>query len=254
MTLVLALLRRRILDVIRYPVEWLTGIVVLYAIFLMLFLGAKTFGGDAIQSRAALSALVVGYVVFMLTQQAYQSFSNQIFQESTTGTLEQLALSPYGLLRVMLVDFLAQSVVAVFQLGIVILPIMATTGLWLHFDIISVAVLLGLTMTGVLGLGLGLGSLAMVFKRIGGVVGLLGLSFMLLVAAPVDRYPVLKLLPVAHGNFELRQVLVGRSSIFARPRELAILFGVSSVYVLLGMVAFRFMDARARERGLLGQY
>jgi ABC-2 type transport system permease protein len=139
-------------------------------------------------------------------------------------------------------------------IGVVIVPIMATTGRWLHFDVPSVAVVLVLTMAGVVGLGLVMGGLALVFKRMQTLGGFLGLAFLPLVAAPVDRFPLLKLLPVAHGNTLLRGVLVQRRSVFGRPLELAILLAVSTAYLALGVAVFRVMERQARERALLGQY
>jgi ABC-2 type transport system permease protein len=253
-TLVATVFRRRMLEAVRYPVEFAAGIVVFYVIFLVLFLGAQTFGGGRVRAGDTLAAVVVGYIVFMLTQQAYQSLSGAVTRESSAGTLEQLALSRYGLTTVLLTDFWAETATSVVMFGFVLVGIMATTSRWLHLDMLSVSILLVLTMTGVLGFGLLMGGLALVFKRVGGTAGFLGFTFLALVAAPVDRYPLLKLLPVAHGNFLLRQTMVKSQSLFAHPAELVILIAVSAVYLLLGIVVFRLMDDQARKRALLGQY
>jgi ABC-2 type transport system permease protein len=254
MTLVVTVFRRRVLDYLRYPFEAVASIGAYYALFLVLFFGAKAFGGARVSSSDSLSAIAVGYVVFLLTQQAYQSIQGQIQQESMAGTLEQIAMSRYGLTKVLLTDSLALAAVTVVMLSLVIVPIMATTGRWLHFDVPSVAILLALLMTGVSGLGLLMGGLAMVFKRVQGVAGLLQMTFLALVAAPVDRFPVLKLLPVAHGNFLLRRTLVQGRSAFATPAELGILVVVSLAYIALGVTVFKRMDGIARDRALLGQY
>ena len=154
----------------------------------------------------------------------------------------------------LLTDFLVQSAITTVQFGVVLIPIMATTGRWLHFDVVSVVPIAVLMMSGVVGLGLLMGGLAMVFKRVGGVAGILQMSFLFLVAAPVERYPLLKLLPVAHGNTLLRDVLVKERSVYARPAELLILLGVSTAYLVVGCAVFNRMDRLARDRALLGQY
>lgn len=254
MTLFATIFRRRLLDWLRYPMEAILSIGVFYVIFLVLFFGAKTFGGPNVSGGETLSAIAVGYVMFVLTMQAYQSFGAFVQQESTAGTLEQLALSRYGLLAVLLTDFVASAAVTTSILGLVIVPIMATTGRWLHFDAPSVVVLLVLTMTGLVGLGLVMGGLTMVFKRIASAAGLVSFTFLFLVAAPVDRYPLLKLLPVAHGNFLLRETLVGGISAFSRPSDVVILLAVSTVYLAAGCVVFHVMDGKARDRALIGQY
>jgi len=111
-----------------------------------------------------------------------------------------------------------------------------------------------LIIAGLVGVGLAMGGLALVFKRMQTLSSFLGLAFLPLVAAPVDRYPLLKLLPVAHGNALLRSVLVGGRSVFTEPLELLILIGVSAAYVVVGVVMFRLMERQARDRALLGQY
>jgi ABC-2 type transport system permease protein len=254
MTLVATFFRRNIRLWLSYPVEAVITVVVYYAIFLVLFIGAKTFGGPSVSTGDTLSSIAVGYVVFFMTQQSYQNIQSQITQESTAGTLEQLALSRYGLLPVLLTDFLVQSMITTLQFGVVLIPIMATTGRWLHFDVVSVVPVTILLMAGVVGLGLFMGGLAMVFKRVGGVAGVLQMSFLFLVAAPVDRYPLLKLLPVAHGNALLRESLVHGRSTSAQPSELLILLVVSAAYLTAGCIVFNRMDRMARDRALLGQY
>ena len=254
MTLTAALFRRRFLDYARYPAEMVMTVAAFYLIFLVLFFGAKTFGGSRVSTGDTLSAIVVGYVVFMLTMQSYQQFGAQIMQESQAGTLEQLALSPYGLTAVLLVDFAAQTAFMTIIVGVVIVPIMATTGRWLHFAVVDVALLTLLTLAGVVGFGLIMGGFAMVFKRMNAIGGFVSLAFLPLVAAPVERYPLLKLLPVAHGNTLLRHVLVRKESAFARPGDLLVLVAVSAGYVAIGCLVFAAMERKARERALLGQY
>jgi ABC-2 type transport system permease protein len=254
MTLVATVARRRVVEMLSYPMEFFFGILALYAVFLILFFGVKAIGGPRLGAGDTLSAIAVGYVVFMLTQQSYQAISSQITRESTTGMLEQLALSPSGLLSVLLVDFFVQAFTSLVMVSFVMVGIMATTGRWLNFDVLSVVSLLVPTLVGVIGLGSVLGALALVFKRISAIAGFLSMSFVFLVAAPVDRYPLLKLLPIAHGNALLREVLVKGRSVFGFPGELALLLAVSFVYIGLGVIVFVFMDKQARERGLLGQY
>lgn len=250
-----AVARRRALELIRYPFEFFVTIGALYAIFLALFLGAKALGGPGTRTSTAISGLAVGYVVFILTQQTFQAFGAMLMNESATGTLEQLAMSPYGLATVLLGDFAAQSVMNSFTFGAVILPIMATTGHWLHFDVLSIVPLVVLMMGSVVGLGLAVGGLATVFKRINGVVAVLQFSFLFLVAAPVDRYPLLRLLPVAYPNFVLRRVLVRGASLGSLPAaNLALMVAVVLGWLVIGLAVFARMEREARDRALLGQY
>lgn len=254
-TLVVTVLRRRCIEVARYPVELVGGLAIFYAFFLMLFLGARAFGGEAVRSGDTLSAIAVGFVVFIVAQQSYQAVAQQLVMESAAGTLEQLAMSPVGLRRVLLVDFVVQALVLVATLGVVIFPIMLTTRRWLHLDPLSVVPLVLVMITGVVGLGLVLGGIVMVAKRAQAAAQVIGFAFLFLVAAPVFDKPLLKLLPVAHGNGLLRRVMVDGTSLGALGgRELAILCAVNTGWLVLGLFVFGVMENKARDKALLGQY
>lgn len=253
-TLLSTVLRRRVIEVMRYPLELVSGIVIFYLFFLMLFLGARTFGGESVRTGDTLSAIAIGYVVFVLAQQSYQAIGQQLLLESTQGTLEQLAMSPVGLRRVLLTDFFSQTLIFGCTFGIVIFPIMLTTGRWLHFDL-GVVPILAVMMSGIVGVGLTMGGLAIVFKRIQTLGQIVGFTFLLLVAAPVRDQPFLKLLPLAHGNTLLREVTVNRLSLIdIGAAELLTLLAVNGGWMLLGLIVFGRMEKQARQRALLGQY
>ena len=255
MTTFLAVLRRRLrLDLVRYPLESIAQIVLYYVLFLVLFLGARAVGGSSVVRGNTVSSIVVGYIVFMILQQCLSAIYGGIREESTTGTLEQLAMADFGLLVILAMDFAVGAISSIVQMSVTLVPIMATTGRWLHFDAVSVAVLLVPTVAGVFGLGLAMGGLGLVFKRVAGIAGFVAMGFLALVAAPVDRVPILKLLPVSHGNALLRDALVDGQAALARPLELATLLCVSAAYLVGGAFVFRRMDRIARNRGLLGQY
>ena len=255
MTLVATVFRRRVIEMSRYPFDLLGGLVIFYIFFLMLFLGAKAFGGSDVATGDSLSTVAVGFVVFVLCQQAYQTIGNQLLLESTEGTLEQLAMSPVGLRRVLLVDFLAQSLVLVVSLGVVVFPIMLTTGRWLHLDPLSIIPLIAVTLTGVVGLGFAIGGIVIVAKRAQAAAQMIGFAFLLLLAAPVFEQPAFKLLPIAHGNALLGRVMVdGRSILDLGAGELLTLVAVNAAWLTLGLVVFGAAERKARDRALLGQY
>jgi ABC-2 type transport system permease protein len=247
--------RRRVIEFMRYPFDLVTGMCVFYVIFLAIFYGDRSFGSAEARSGSGVSALVIGFVVFVLTQQTFQGFGSQLINESAAGTLEQLAMNRYGLVSVLLADFSAQAAVNTVVIGLVIVPMMATTGQWLHFDALTVIPLMLLTMGSVVGLGLAVGGCALVFKRINGLAGVLQFGFIFLVAAPVDRFPLLKLLPIANANFILREALIRGRSLYDHPiSELCLLVGVVIGWLVVGLVVFSIMESKARQRALLGQY
>jgi ABC-2 type transport system permease protein len=140
-------------------------------------------------------------------------------------------------------------------MSVALVPMMATTGKWMHFDAISLVPILALTLAGVGGVGLAMGGVAMVFKRITAVAQILQFGFVGMIAAPVGRYPGFKALPLALGFSMMRRVMVEGESIFRQPAtDFALLALNTAAYIALGAVIFTRMDRQARVRGLLGQY
>ena len=80
--------RRRVIEFLRYPFDLVTGMCVFYVIFLAIFYGDRSFGSEAARSGTGVSALVIGFVVFVLTQQTFQAFGQQLINESAAGTCE----------------------------------------------------------------------------------------------------------------------------------------------------------------------
>lgn len=91
---------------------------------------------------------------------------SKIQVELLKGTLEQLAMSPLGFGRVLLSRLAAAFLFDLLVMLLFLLLMMASTGKWLHLDLLSLLPLLLLTMAGVLGIGFIMGGLALVFKQI----------------------------------------------------------------------------------------
>ena len=132
---------------------------------------------------------------------------------------------------------------------------MIVTGRWLHLDVVSLLPLILLTLAGVYGIGFAIGGLALVFKRIESFVQIFQFAIVGLIAAPVDRFPVLRYLPLAEGARLIRRVMTEGLSIFELPAtDLFFLFANSTIYLGLGFLAFKLLENVARDRGLLGHY
>jgi ABC-2 type transport system permease protein len=111
----------------------------------------------------------------------------------------------------------------------ILLLLMVTTGRWLHLDVVSLLLLVLLTLAGVYGIGL--------------------------IAAPVDRFPILRALPLVEGNRLIRQVMAGGLSIIQLPAgDLPALVINSAFYLGIGLIAFNLLLKTAKNRGLLGHY
>lgn len=253
--LAVALLKRNLIELRRYPLQ-LVGIALgLSAGFLVIFLGLRAFGGRGFTSGDAPSVIGIGYVLFFLMQIAYQELTSQLTNESLQGTLEQLALSRPGLLVTLCMEFFVNVATYLVAIVGVFVGVMLITGRSLRLDPVSLVPLLVLTLASVGGIGLALGGLTVVFKRIQPLSQFMQLAFIGLLAAPVERVPLLKALPVALGYNLIQDVMVHGASIFQLPPgDLLLLVLNAAGYMAIGAFLFSVMDRKARERGLLGTY
>lgn len=239
----------------RYAFDTLSGIITIYLFFLLIFYGARALLGGQRGYGDTLSGIVVGFFIWILAIFTYSELSFDLVREATEGTLEQLSMSPMGLTRVLVARFVAGLGLQLALLATLLVLMMASTGRWLHLDVVSLVPLVVLTMTGVLGVGFVMGGLAIVFKRIQSSLQILQFLFPVLLVAPLERFPVVKYLPLAWGNRLISSVMVEGNSIFSiAPSELGFLVLNSAVWMAIGVIVFRRFERIARQRGLLAHY
>jgi ABC-2 type transport system permease protein len=248
-------LRRNLIEFRRYAFDSLTGVVMIYGFFLLIFYGAKVFGGGQANFGHTISAVVVSFALWSLTIFALGSLTFELTQEAQLGTLEQLGMSPFGLTRVLVARVLTSLSIYFTMMVVLLVLMMATTGRWLNVDLVSTLPIVLLTLAGVIGLGFVLGGVAIVFKRVQQALQVWQLLVFGLIAAPVEKVPFTKFLPLAWGAELLRRVMVERVSIFSMPvGDLLLLVANSVFYFVVGIAIFKRFEAAARERGLLGHY
>lgn len=248
-------LRKTVIEFRRYPLDSLTGLVMMYGFFLMIFFGAKVFGGGQPGFGDTLESVVVSFALFGLTMFGLSRLTWEVVQEAQLGTLEQLSMSPYGLGRVFLARVWSGIAVEFTLMVVLLVLMMATTGRWLHIDVVSIVPILFVTMGSVIGLGFVLAGVAIVFKRVQQAMQVWQLAVFGLIVAPVSDVPFTKYLPLTWGATLLRRVMVEGMSIFAMPvGDLVFLAANGIGYLALGLAIFRRFDRVARERGLLGHY
>lgn len=249
-----AVARRWVARELRYPMETAFEVVAFYVIFLVLFLGGRALGSEGFK-EGPLSSIIIGYVVFLLVQQAFQSFTTMVRLESVTGTIEQVAMSRVGLSGVLCMNLMVHSVLEIGRMSILLTLVVFTTGRRLSVDVVSLLPVTVLMMVGVGGLGLGIGGLTLVFRRFESVSGMIQLSFLGLLAAPIERVAVLRAVPVSQGFDMIERIAVEGMSLGEIGPEAVVWLGVGSlVFGATGYWVFRRSDRVARKRGLLGHY
>jgi len=239
----------------RYPLEFVGSVLGAALGFTLFFLGARYLAGPALFGER-LEALVVSLIAWSLAFSLVSHTASNLAEEALAGLLEQLALTRPGLLGVVLV----RSAISLVQIGLLIVPIvlaiLLSSGARLDFPPLALLPL-GTLALGGLGLGLMLGGLALVHKRVGQLMGLLQYAFLGLflirfeaLARPWDALGYL--LPLTPSISALR-LLLGRGE--APGVDLLILAVVNALaYLALGVAFFRRSLHRVKREGTLGVY
>lgn len=121
------------LNLRRYPSEFVGAVVSLSTLFLLLFLGAKFLAGPGAEFGERTEAILVGFLLWILTIFAYNTLSFGLSEEAQTGTLEQVFLTPYGPIPLLLVRNLAGLGTQLLLLGTITVVLMLLTGARLSF-------------------------------------------------------------------------------------------------------------------------
>jgi ABC-2 type transport system permease protein len=252
-TLFRAVAKKKVLLLMRYPVNTLSQFAVTYIVFLLLFFGGQAVAGAALSDT--LSGLITGYLLWTMAIVAYSGLSWNVTRESQWGTLEQLFMSPFGFGRVMAVKTVV-NVLEAFLWGVGILALMLlTTGQSLVIEPVTVVVLGTLAVAPAVGVGFVFGGLAMLYKRIENAFNLVQFVLIGLIAAPVGTYPLLGWLPLAQGSHLLRRAMADGVRLWEFPAmELAVLVVTAAGYLAVGYLVFHRAQRRARRKGVMGHY
>lgn len=244
---------KRIIHLTRYPVNTASLFVSQFAIFVLVFFGGQAVAGPALTD--SLDGIVVGFFLWTLTTRAFQSLSSTVMDEAKWGTLERLFMSPYRFRTVMAVQTLVNLSLSVLWAGVMLLLMMLVTGRWLQVEPITMVSLLLLTLAPIVGLGFLMGGLAILYKRIENLFGIVTLAFIGLIAVPANTFELLKLLPLVQGSYLTRIAMEQGTRLWEFPMsELLPLVLTSVLYLGVGLYGFHRSQYRARKDGVLGQY
>lgn len=238
---------------LRYIVNTASQFLTLYIFFAIIFFGGQAVAGAALSN--SLDGIIVGFFLFTLAISAYSGIAHNVTQESQWGTLERLYMSTHGFGRVMIVKATVNVVLTFVWAAILLVAMMVTSGRWLSVDLVTVVSLSTVTLASVVGVGFLFAGVALLYKRLENLIQLIQFSFVGLLGAPVEAYPVLKVLPLTNGSYLLQEAMTQNRAVWElAPVDLLILFGTSSVYFLIGYYVFLRLLRRARDRGLMAHY
>ncbi|MEH1919443.1 ABC transporter permease [Nostoc sp.] len=243
-------------EFIRYPVDAISGILVTSFFFYGMFFGAHYIAGPNIQFGDRLDTILAGYVLWTLVVFILQGIAMELQVEAQTGTLEQIFLSPFGTLNVLLIRAMANlTLYLVLIVGILLLT-MILTGRYLHFSPLALLPLITVLL-GAYGISLMMAGLTLLFKRIQQLSGLIQFALLFLLALPTETWngslPSVRLvLPMTVGSGVLRDLIARDRGLDFSLLAVAGLNGV--VYFVLGAFLFLWAQRTAKRHAILNGY
>lgn len=253
------MIRRQLLLVTRYRLDFAAQPASMYGFFIVIFVGGRaamaSVGSAPSSFSGTFEGLIVGWILWTMSQDDYTSLQGDVTAESVWGTLEQLYMSPYGFGTVMIVKIIVNLLVSLLLGAIMLLLMILTTGNWLGIDLITVLPVIVLTLASIVGVGFVFAGLALVYKKITSVASLMNFAIIGLIAAPVvDIYPI-RFLPLAQESALLQDAMRNGDRLWDFPaHDLGSLVGTAIGYFFLGYVFFRYCTRVARSRGVMGHY
>ena len=270
----------------RYWFRTLTGMALSYAMLLLLVLGFMYKGADVGDMATKLSSAesatngIVGFIIGMFAFAVVGMFTQGLQAMAQNGQLEQLCMSPHGLITNFLARSIVGSVSMIVTSAILVWLLAASVGGTLYADFVPTVALLALSFANLIGFGFMVGGLVLIFKQTGQLaimvrLALFGLAIMasdeietwhpagrwLAHALPITDAAICLKYVLIKGQMRPVEVLSGGSgetamefvSVFAHP-SFFFMIANAIVWTLIGVTCFRVMENWSRHKGTLGAY
>ncbi|WBX80265.1 ABC transporter permease [Virgibacillus salarius] len=246
--------RKEYIELKRYLPNTIAMLLTFYFIFLAMFLGIQVIGDPGAQDVNT-QYIIVNYVFWFLTVMVINQIGFDIINESMRGTLEQLAMSPMGIWRIMTARLVATTILNFIIVVILLLMSMLTTGQWLNIDVVTIIPILVLTLFSMYGLGLIIAGISIVLKQVQAFLQILQFILMGLTFIPLSVAPILSFFPFVKGVDLMRSVMIeGLTLSSINLGDIAILLINAIIYFTLGLATFLCCERIAMKKGLLAQY
>ncbi|RME62894.1 MAG: ABC transporter permease [Caldilineae bacterium] len=249
---------KRLLHVWAYKFNFFTQMFMIGFIFI----GISFFMAGGAPRPEALAPAFLGYLVWFYALAAISDMSWGVREETQTGTMEQMYMSPLPTGFLMIGRSVASLLVSTLLVGVTGVAMILFFKIPLPVRWAGLPVFL-LTMAGLYGFAFILAGATLVFKQVEALANLLQNALLFLNGAllPVDRLPgwmetFAKTLPTTQGIIVLRRVILGGASLAETWQDGSLVWLTvhSSIYFVLGWFFFKWCEHRARQMGALGQY
>jgi ABC-type polysaccharide/polyol phosphate export permease len=263
----------------RYWFRTITGMIIGYAILLMFVLGVMANRQVVEQSIQDMTRgqdatnWALGFIIGMFAFGIIGMFTQGLQELAQSGQLEQLCMSPHGLVTNFMARTVVTSISNILTSALMIWLISRSVKGTLHADFVPTVTLLALTYSNLIGFGFMFGGLVLVFKQTGQIamvvrLGIFGVP--VLASERVEQLPILlrigaHAVPVTDAAICIKYVLIQGQmavndageevfrSVFTHPSFYYLL--VNCVFwTIVGVACFRLMEDWSRSKGTLGAY
>ncbi|WP_114747196.1 ABC transporter permease [Falsibacillus pallidus] len=255
-TTFIAEFKKEWIDMKRYPIEWVSSLILLIVIFYGIFLGASYISGKMIQGEN-LSYTIVSYAQYTLLMGPIYLMGLGIVREAQHGTLEQLFLAPVGISSILIIRSVVTFFYQIIMMLVILEVIMLLTGKHLNMSFAIIIPLITTYLTSI-GIGFLITSIAVVSKRISQFLDLLQFVFLFLVMIPFTDFKgpfqwIAILVPYAPSSGWLRDVMIhNRMGTPLIVMVGGILNGI--LWLSLGLFIFKRCVKVAKRRATLSHY
>ena len=248
---------RSVIDMKRYPFEFLSQFVLIVVVFYGMFLGGSYIDGGHVSS-SRLDTVIIDYAMWILILDAVGSMGFQISNEAKNGTLEQVFLSPAGPLKVLLFRSMANTLALVILIGVSMTTIMALTQHFLPFRPTEVIPFLIAILTA-MGFGYCISAAAMILKKTSSLFNLIQFLFLFVLAAPIANMHglwkyLIVLIPTSPSEVALQSIINPDTVSFSLNDLLLMSVLNLLIWGTGGILLFRASFRHAMKIGSLGHY
>jgi len=259
----------------RYWFRTLTGLIIGYGMLMILIAGffysqpAIEKGINQLDDPTRATNYILGFIIGLFAFGVIGMFTQGIQGMAQTGVLEQLCLSPYGLVTNFLARAVVASVTTIFYSALMVYFVVLSVGGKLYFDPVPVIVLLTLSFINLLGFGFMVGGLVLVFKQVGQLTIIVRMALFALAIFAREEFlqqgwlvsAFMHVLPITDASICLKYVLVSGQrvssgefmSVFFHPCFYW-LCASCIIWTLIGISLFKIMENYSRYKGTLGIY
>ncbi|GMW02692.1 MAG: hypothetical protein AMXMBFR84_38280 [Candidatus Hydrogenedentota bacterium] len=247
----------------RYWFKTMVGMIMGYGMLVGIIMALSSGTVDPNQYSQFITDKALGLVIGMFAFGIIGLFTSGLQGMARSGELEQMYMSPHGLIT----NFLARSCVAAFMSivtwSIMIAMVAATFDSQIHASPALTVLLLVLTYLNLIGFGFMSGGLVLVFKQTGEIAVILRLILIglaLTITEDMYNWPIVlqalaHVAPITDAAICLKLVLMEGegTAIFTHPSFYFLMINCG-IWTAIGLTLFKLMENHSRSKGTLGAY